>query len=166
MANAAAKKAALAKNSTSAVYLPLIIILNFVHIILLYTLSENLTKARIALTLLELIGTFIAYQGILHDAEVGKLTRENKKSTDIPGGLYLDVLGLIVFVQYGSIFIGSIVNWLLLIAPISYALFKWIGQRSVNKDSNYDDNGQDEGLKKELEERRRKRAERRKQKRM
>ena len=164
MANAAAKKAALAKNNTSSIYLPLIVLLNVVHLILLYSLSKSFSTGRIVLLLLEWVGTYIAYQGILHDAEIGQLARDNNKKTDITGGIYLDALGLIIFCQYGAIFIGDFVSWLLLIVPISYLLFKWISSRKASSaDSSATE--EDEGMKKDLEERRRKRAERRKQKR-
>lgn len=165
MANAAAKKAAAAKKETSSIFLPVIVILNLLHILLLCVKSSVLSKGRIALTILELVGTYIAYQGILQDAEVGKLTRNKNNSSDMPGGLYLDVLGLILFVQYGSIFIGGLLNWLLLIAPTVYGLMKWIKSRSRNSDTDDTETEQDASAKKELEERRRKRAERRKQKR-
>ena len=166
MANAAAKKAAAAKKETSSIFLPVIVILNLIHILLLYVKSSVvLSKGRIALTVLELIGTYISYQGILQDAEVGKLTRNKNNSSDMPGGVYLDVLGLILFVQYGSIFIGSFINWLLLIAPAVYGLMKWIKSKSSSSDADNKETEEDASLKKELEERRRKRSERRRQKR-
>ena len=163
MANAAAKKAAAAKQETTSIYFPVIIALNIVHLLFLYKFT-SFTKGRIALTIIEWIGTYIAYQGILHDAEVGKLTRDNKKQ-EIAGGIYLDVLGLIVFVQYGSIIIGNFVNWLLLIAPTVYGFLKWFGKKNSDTDTDNQETEQDEGSKKALEERRKKRAERRRQKR-
>ena len=94
MANAAAKKAAQQKKQTTSIYFPIIVALNLFHLVLLYTLpSQSFTKARIVITAFEWIGTYIAYQGIIHDAELGNLTKNNKKQTDIAGGIYLDVLG-------------------------------------------------------------------------
>jgi len=94
MANAAAKKAAQQRKQTTSIYFPIIAALNVFHLFLLYALSsQSFTKTRIAITVFEWIGTYIAYQGIIHDAEVSNLTRNNKKQTDIAGGIYLDILG-------------------------------------------------------------------------
>lgn len=163
MANASAKKAALAKSNTSSIYLPLIILINVVHLALLYILSPLISKKRILLTIIEWIGSYMAYQGILHDAEVGKLT--HKKKAEISGGIYLDILGLIIVVQFGSIFIGAFINWFLLIVPICYTILKWFGKKKSDSDNSNTEVEQDDDLKRQLEERRRKRAERRKQKR-
>mmetsp|Transcript_3872 Transcript_3872/g.5067 ORF Transcript_3872/g.5067 Transcript_3872/m.5067 type:complete len:166 (+) Transcript_3872:46-543(+) len=164
MANAAAKKAAAAKQQTNSFYLPLIVSLNFLHIFLLFILSsQTFTKTRIFITVIEWIGTYISYQGILHDAETGKLTRD-KKDTKLSGGIYLDILGLILFVQYGSMFIGGFVDWLLLFVPVSYGIYYWFSKRDKSGTDNKE-SGQDDEQNKELDERRRKRAERRRQKR-
>jgi hypothetical protein len=165
MANAAAKKAAAAKRGTSSTFLPLIMIANVIHLILLYSLSSDISKKRMVLTIIEWLGTYISYQGILQDAEVGKLTRDKNQKKNIPGGIYLDILGLIVFVQFGAIFIGSFINWILLIAPALYGVIKWIGSRNGNNTDQSNETEKDGELKKQLDERRRKRAERRKQKR-
>jgi bacteriorhodopsin len=166
MANAAAKKAAAAKKEATSIYFPVLIALNIIHVLFLYSLSsQSLTKKRIALTVIEWIGTYVAYQGILNDAEIGKLSKSGKKDKEIAGGVYLDLLGLIVFVQFGSIFIGNFINWLLLIVPVVYGLFQRFGKKNDDGDSDAQETVQDEGLKKELEERRKRRAERRRQKR-
>ncbi len=113
--------------------------------------------------MVEWVGTYISYQGILNDAEIGKLSRGSKTDNNaLAGGIYLDILGLIVFVQYGSIFIGQYIDWLLVIAPAIYGLVKWLSKSSDGEEKVEE---QDDGIKKELEERRRKRAERRRQKR-
>lgn len=164
MANAAAKKAAAAKKGATNLYFPLILSLNVIHFLLIYSLSsQSFTKTRVFISIVEWVGTYVSYQGILNDAEVGKLTRESKKDNVLAGGMYLDVLGLILFVQYGSIFIGGFLDWLLLIAPAIYGLMKWMKKPSSSAGEKVEE--QDEGLKKDLEERRRKRAERRRQKR-
>lgn len=175
MANAAAKKEAAAKKGATNLYFPLILSLNLIHLFLIYGLSsQSFTKMRIFITFIEWVGTYIAYQGILNDAEVGKLTRERSgagsgskggdNNAPLAGGIYLDVLGLIVFVQYGSIFIGKFLDWLLIVAPAIYGLIKWMNKPS-SESANNGNEEQDEGMKKNLEERRRKRAERRRQKR-
>ena len=175
MANAAAKKEAAAKKGATNLYFPLILSLNLIHLFLIYTLSsQSFTKTRIFITSIEWAGTYIAYQGILNDAEVGKLTRERSSGSGskggdnnapLAGGIYLDVLGLIVCVQFGSIFIGSFIDWLLIVAPAIYGLMKWMNKPSSSASAADGSEEQDEGSKKDLEERRRKRAERRRQKR-
>ena len=106
MANAAAKKAAQQRKQTTSVYFPIIVALNAFHLFLLYALaSQSFTKTRIAVTVFEWIGTYIAYQGIIHDAEVSNLTRNSRKHS-----------------KWSSFM--SLITWPSMLKPLSEELWK------------------------------------------
>jgi len=90
----------------------------------------------------------------------------------------LDLLGLVVIVQYGTIFISTKLYWLLLIIPIwgCYKLYTTffgggkgggLGGLMPGSGSNQmmgNDNGKEQAVDPQLAEKRQKRAERRRQK--
>jgi hypothetical protein len=55
---------------------------------------------------------YIAYQGILASSEM-----VSNSTTDLTGGIYLDLLGLTVLVQFGTALWSVRVYWLLAIVP-------------------------------------------------
>ena len=164
MANAAAKKAAKAKQKTTSFYKPALMVLNLLHLVILYSHPQvPKTKSRCVLTFLEWILTYTSYNGIVHTSQLGA-TLTGGKERDLKGGVYLDVLGLVLVVQFGSLLISPMMDYLLIILPVSYAL-KWYKGDGESSDNNDIVDEMDEGATKELEERRRKRAERRRLKR-
>mmetsp|Transcript_9040 Transcript_9040/g.13276 ORF Transcript_9040/g.13276 Transcript_9040/m.13276 type:complete len:166 (+) Transcript_9040:41-538(+) len=164
MANAAAKKALAAKQQTNSTYFPVLLVLNIIHLSLhAFVSTGGFTARRIVVTITQWILTYLSFQGIVHDAQLGKLTGGGKKLT---GGAWLDLLGVIVVSQFGYFMFGSVMDWLLIILPGGHRLVSMIWK---NKDT---DNGnkkpltkEDEEARKLLEERRKKRAEKRRQKR-
>lgn len=93
------------------------------------------------------------------------------------GGVSLDLLGLVVIVQYGTIFVTTKIYWLLLIIPIwgcykLYTTFFGGGKGGglgglMGGSSNQmmgNDNGKEQAVDPQLAEKRQKRAERRRQK--
>lgn len=97
----------------------------------------------------------------------------NKK---LAGGASLDLLGLIVLVQFGSVLMGDGFFWLLVILPFWGGYKMYSTMKGLNPNSGDGDDGNDGGVSgkkkhdseedKELAARRQKRAEKRRQKRM
>ena len=167
MANAAAKKAAKAKQETTSFYKPVLLALNLLHLLFLFLFEESsLSSTRTCLlTLLEWILTYTCYKGIVHASQLGSRLTGGKEG-DLKGGVYLDILGLVLIVQFGSVLISTSMDYLLIVLPVGYIwkkFFKKDGDSTEDVSKEADD--MDEDAKKQLEERRRKRAERRRQKR-
>jgi len=64
-----------------------------------------------------------SYWGILEDhanVNMPKGTKKggNSSSDALAGGALLDLLGLVVVIQYGSVFVSEKVYWLLLLIPL------------------------------------------------
>lgn len=88
----------------------------------------------------------------------------------------MDLLGLVVIVQYGTIFISTKLYWLLLIIPIwgCYKLYTTFfggskggglgGLMGGSSNQMGNDNGKEQAIDPQLAEKRQKRAERRRQK--
>lgn len=164
MANAAAKKAAKAKQKTTSFYKPALLALNLLHLVILHFHPQiPTTKSRCIITLIEWILTYTSYNAIVHASQLGA-TLTGGKERDLKGGVYLDILGLVLVVQFGSVLISSMMDYLLVALPVGYA-WKWYKGDGKSSEDNDAVEDMDEGAKKELEERRRKRAERRRQKR-
>lgn len=171
MANAAAKKAAAARSSTSSTYLPIVLIINVVHFLL--RLRNSLNRFQLVMTLVLWILTAFAYRGIVEDAA----TQGGSKSDKIAGGASLDLLGIVVLVQFGSVLYSDKFYWILAVPLPLWGL--WRLYSTVRSVSPGNDDGQSRGWfqgrkrtndvemtkeEKDLAEKRRKRAERRRQK--
>mmetsp|Transcript_19162 Transcript_19162/g.42570 ORF Transcript_19162/g.42570 Transcript_19162/m.42570 type:complete len:207 (+) Transcript_19162:171-791(+) len=139
MANASAKKASAARSAAASTYRPLVVGINIVHFLIrLYQYhisgSTTLTTTSLAIHVLLLVLTGIAYRGILDDhatssASTSKITGSSIGSSGssgsssgsknkLAGGASLDLLGLIVIIQYGSALISDAFYWLLGILPL------------------------------------------------
>jgi hypothetical protein len=68
-------------------------------------------------TLIVWILQYIAYQGILVSSGETATTTCNNNSTDLAGGVFLDLLGLTIVVQFGTALWSTKVYWLLAIVP-------------------------------------------------
>jgi len=173
MANAAAKKAAIARKQAKSFYQPAIVIANLLHIALTCFHNTNgsiFDTSNIIWMCVQWALTYFAFTGILDEAE--STTGSNSDSKNLAGGIYLDLLGLVVFTQFAGIYLSPIMRWLLVVALIAYGAMKlwgFMGFGGGGKDeSGTDGSGKSEGDSvdaKELAERRRKRSERRRQKR-
>lgn len=173
MANAAAKKAAIARKQAKSFYQPFIIIINLIHIALTCFHSTNgsiFDTSNVIWMCVQWGLTLFAFIGILDDAESN--TGSNSSSKKLAGGIYLDLLGLVVFTQFVGLYVSPIMRWLLVAVLVGYGAMKLWGILGFGGGGN-DGSGTDAGGKseedsadsKELEERRRKRSERRRQKR-
>lgn len=160
MANAAEKKAAVARKEAESTYKPILSVLIILHILIL--IHQNDTGIyRIVMTLLQNVLIYIAYQGILNDCEMANLTASSGK---LAGGIYLDVLGLLIVVQYGGVFISKKIDWLLIIVPLMYGLYSFFGSKGDKGDHQQEMTEEDKAQMEDLRKRREKRAERRRQK--
>jgi hypothetical protein len=172
MANASAKKAAAAKKGASSVYLPVLVGFNVIHFLVLYSRGLFVSPSfyyRFFVTLIQGIITYVAYQGILQNSQHLNLTKKNHRKDELSGGLYLDILGVVMVSQLGGwVFPGYIhmMDSLLIVLPTGYGVYKWISQKMMNSNHQEFTSPQDVEAKKALEERRRQRAERRRQKRL
>eukprot|EP00559_Dactyliosolen_fragilissimus_P007117 CAMPEP_0184860816 /NCGR_PEP_ID=MMETSP0580-20130426/5625_1 /TAXON_ID=1118495 /ORGANISM="Dactyliosolen fragilissimus" /LENGTH=124 /DNA_ID=CAMNT_0027358065 /DNA_START=304 /DNA_END=678 /DNA_ORIENTATION=- len=115
--------------------------------------------------------TFVAYKGIIDDHE-NKSSATSKLGSDsnkLAGGAYLDLLGLVVVVQFGSTLFSNKFYWILCLLPIwggykLYSMFFGANDTGVGNDGSQSTN--EEVVDEALAEKRRKRAEKRRQKRL
>mmetsp|Transcript_23473 Transcript_23473/g.34792 ORF Transcript_23473/g.34792 Transcript_23473/m.34792 type:complete len:175 (+) Transcript_23473:134-658(+) len=173
MANAAAKKAALAKINATATYFPVLVSLNILHLLLTY-MRGSFTTYRTLVTIVQWIFTYISYQGIVSDAKQNSAIYSSPTTMNgakIAGGPWLDLLFVVVLSQYGALYIHEgFMDAMLLVLPGGYTFYTQVVKKAnAIKNEEMDGNGnggkQDDETKKMIEERRKKRAERRRQKR-
>lgn len=118
MANAAAKKSAAAREAAASSYLPIVAALNLGYIFLRLVYQWNSVTISHALATIVLVGlSFISYKGILED-HANTISKGKGNSEALAGGVSLDLLGLVVVVQYGTIFISEKMYWLLAVIPL------------------------------------------------
>ncbi|KAL3823530.1 hypothetical protein ACHAXA_007208 [Cyclostephanos tholiformis] len=129
MANAAAKKAAAARQSASASYLPIVVVSNACYLLLRFVYLRNSTTAMHCIVAALLVAlSFAAYRGILEDhantipgggGGKGRVRVPGGPSDNaLAGGASLDLLGLVVLIQYGTVFVSEKMHWLLLLLPV------------------------------------------------
>ena len=125
MANASRKKAAQAREAATATYLPIVGGINVLHLLLRLYQWEAFTSSRSAIVLnaLLLFLTAFSYKGILDDhaesasKSTTKVISGGKANEKLAGGASLDLLGLVVLVQFGSALISDKFYWLLAVLP-------------------------------------------------
>uniref|UniRef100_A0A7S0AFH1 Transmembrane protein 208 n=1 Tax=Minutocellus polymorphus TaxID=265543 RepID=A0A7S0AFH1_9STRA len=186
MANAAAKKAAHARAAATATYLPIVGGINILHLLLRLYQWDDFTSSRstIVLNALLLLLTMFAYKGILNDhadsasKSTTKVVGGGKANEKLAGGASLDLLGLVVLVQFGSALISDKFYWLLAILPFwgAYKIYTMVyGAKDLMGGGSGGGGGysssmaptasENSGTGDAAEERRKKRAERRRMKR-
>ena len=163
-----------ARNEASNIYKPIIIIINIIYaaIRVVYQWKTWTFIPHILISILLWVLVFLSYQGIVEDHGSNASITSNKKRESLAGGLYLDLLGLVVLVQFSSALWSYKFYWLLCILPIwgVYLLINTFNN-DKQKDNNNDVTSGD-GLEGNLEEeekkkeRRRLRSTRRRQKRL
>lgn len=136
MANAAAKKAAQARAVASATYFPILAGINAVHLLIrLYQWDAFISSRRnIVLNALLLGLTAFAYKGILDDhaesasKSTNKVVGGGKSNEKLAGGASLDLLGLVVLVQFGSALISDKFYGILFILPFwgAYKIYQMV----------------------------------------
>mmetsp|Transcript_40717 Transcript_40717/g.75382 ORF Transcript_40717/g.75382 Transcript_40717/m.75382 type:complete len:180 (-) Transcript_40717:128-667(-) len=133
MAGASEKKAAAARASASSFYLPIVMVINLVHILIRAVYKrDTFTRNQAILSVVLWALTAFAYNGIIEDhankASAPKKTGKAGGTDPIAGGKFLDLLGLVVVVQFGSCLLSDKFYWLLAILPVWGA---WIGYQTV-----------------------------------
>lgn len=135
MANAAAKKAAQARAAASATYFPIVAFSNVIHLFIRLYQWDDFTSSRsnIVFHALLLGLTAFAYKGILddHAESVSKSTTKvggGKSNEKLAGGASLDLLGLVVLVQFGSALISDKFYWILALLPFwgAYKIYQMV----------------------------------------
>ena len=136
MANAAAKKAAQAKAAASATYFPIVGAINVMHFLIRLYQWDDFTSSRsnIVLNALLLGLTAFSYKGILDDhaesasKSTTKVVGGGKSNEKLAGGELLDLLGLVVLVQFGSALISDKFYWILAILPFwgAYKIYQMV----------------------------------------
>mmetsp|Transcript_21089 Transcript_21089/g.31246 ORF Transcript_21089/g.31246 Transcript_21089/m.31246 type:complete len:185 (+) Transcript_21089:18-572(+) len=118
MANAAAKKSAAARQSASSTYLPIVAALNLLYVILIATNKRASLTTFQCIMVVTLVGlSYLSYRGVV-DNHANQDFKNNKKSDDaLAGGAFLDMLGLVSVVQFGSVLLSDKFYWLLLLIP-------------------------------------------------
>ena len=69
------------------------------------------------MTILLIMGSAISYKGVLED-HANKASKLKGNSEAFAGGASLDLLGLIVVVQYGTVLVSEKIYWLLILIPL------------------------------------------------
>jgi len=69
--------------------------------------------------------SFVSYKGILED-HANTIPRGKGSSNALAGGASLDLLGLVVVTQYGTVFVSEKLYWLLVLVPL------WAGWNIYN----------------------------------
>ena len=185
MANASKKKGKKAREAASATYLPIVGGINVLHMLIRLYQWEAFTSSRstIVLNALLLILTAFAYKGILDDhaesasKSTTKVVSGGKANEKLAGGASLDLLGLVVLVQFGSALISNKFYWLLAILPFwgAYKIYTMVyGAKNMMRGGSEGGGGYSSmaaptdgqsGTGDAAEERRKRRAERRRMKR-
>ena len=165
-----------AKQSAATTYFPIVLAINAVYLFLRFIYQRNSITILHTLITIGLVSlSYISYKGILED-HANTIPSKGNKSDALAGGVSLDLLGLVLIVQYGTIFISTKLYWLLLIIPIwgCYKLYTtFFGGKGgglgglMGGSSNQmmgNDDGKETAVDPQLAEKRQKRAERRRQK--
>lgn len=154
----------IARSQAAGTYFPIVTGVNVVYILLClgvqgYESYLNLWSMAGVLSLLIL--TYIAYNGILDNA-----ANRNPSDKSLVGGSFLDLLGLTMLIQFGTVLWSPRFYWFLVAVPVGggwtlYSTFKGGRDGPAKKTEKNEPTNEDEAL----AARRQKRAERRRQKR-
>jgi hypothetical protein len=160
-----------AKQAAAKTYFPIVAGINLLYIFLRFVYyKSSLTTYHACMSLLLVGISFFAYKGILDDH--ASSCSSGGKGEALAGGMSLDLLGLAILVQLGSLFASDYFYWLLGLIPIvgGYKLYKTFqgGKEAVGgfmPDNNAAENARGSNVDNdEAAAKRQKRAERRRQK--
>mmetsp|Transcript_34055 Transcript_34055/g.80155 ORF Transcript_34055/g.80155 Transcript_34055/m.80155 type:complete len:172 (+) Transcript_34055:157-672(+) len=105
MANAAAKKAAAAKQDAAKAYMPILVIANIIYVVLMLGTTDSIPYGGTKWGIFGMIVTWImqayAYVGILESSAIAAGKIKNNK--DLAGGANLDLLAVTILVQFLSV---------------------------------------------------------------
>jgi hypothetical protein len=152
-----------ARQSAASTYLPIVAALNMIYLVIfvVYKRSSLTTFQCIMATFLVAL-SYLSYRGIVNNHGHA----HQIKSDALVGGAFLDMLGLVVAVQFGSVLFSDQFYWLLLLIPTVsgwkfYTTVKSAMPNARSIDAAPYDNG---AASEKANEKRQKRAERRRQK--
>ena len=109
-----------ARQAASSSYFPIIVTINIGYLFLRLIYQRSLISVSHLLATIVLVAlSFVSYKGILEDhANTIPKGKGGNSSEALAGGASLDLLGLVVMVQFGSALISNKFYWLLLAIPI------------------------------------------------
>ena len=151
----------IARKSALSTYLPIVVALNLFYLLLFVVYKWHLSVFQCLMAVILVGLSFISYRGI-----VDNHATHNSKSDALAGGAFLDMLGLVSFVQFSSFFSHHF-YWLLLAIPLQagwklYSTMKSaIPGQSTGATTSSSENDQSS---EKADEKRQKRAERRRRK--
>ena len=156
-----------ARAQASSTYFPIVLGINAVYLLLLLGVKglESVLNFWGAAGVLSLWGlTYFAYGGILDNA-----ANRSPNDKSLVGGSSLDLLGLTVLIQFGTVLWSPKFYWLLAVVPVwgGWTLYSTAFGGSKGGDASQKNKGSSEPTEedKALADRRQRRSERRRQKR-
>ncbi|KAL7535890.1 hypothetical protein ACHAXR_006795, partial [Thalassiosira sp. AJA248-18] len=163
-----------AREAAASTYFPIVVALNLGYLFLRLVYQwKSLTVYSGIVTAIMVSGSTISYKGILED-HAKSISKRKGGSEALAGGASLDLLGLLVVVQYGTVFVSEKLYWLLAIIPVwggwkIYSTFfgskdGGSGFMPKKQDENIDNTTIDKEGAEKSDAKRQKRAERRRQK--
>ena len=158
-----------ARVSAKATYFPIVVGWNvlYIGIRVVYQWSTWTMVHSMASIVLWIL-TYVSYNGILDQCENAQLLKNKKREdTKLEGGAWLDLLGLVALIQFGTTFLSSSFYWFLLILPIwgIYKLYQtFYGNTDGDNDATSSNTNENEALDEATKAKRKKRAEKRRQK--
>ena len=121
------------KASTESFYKPFLLGINVFYMILRWLISgwKDFLSVTSVVVLVTLFGLqWYAYQGILDRAATAASAATRKKSNDtsLVGGSSLDLLGLVLVIQFGALFVSPKFYYLLAVIPVwaAYAVYNML----------------------------------------
>ena len=161
-----------AREAAAATYFPIVVGINLGYLFLrLVYQRASLNIYSAVVTMVLVAGSVVAYKGILEDH--ANAPKGKGGSEALAGGASLDLLGLLVVVQYGTVLVSEKLYWLLVIIPVwgGWKLYSIFGSKDglsglmPNMNPPESNEGVVDGAAAEkANEKRQKRAERRRQK--
>ena len=107
-----------ARQSASSTYLPIVAALDLLYLILFAIYKRpSLTIFQCVMSVTLLALSYLSYKGVV-DNYANNDFKNNKNSDALAGGAYLDMMGLVSVVQFGSVLLSDKFYWLLLLIPI------------------------------------------------
>jgi SRP-independent targeting protein 2/TMEM208 len=111
-----------ARKDAAATYVPLLLGINVLHGLLFLGTSQNYFHVWTMIGMISVMGLqYLALQGILDSAAAAPRRQPKDHQKALVGGSWLDLLGLTVVVQFGSVLWTPRFYWLLLLVPMGGA---------------------------------------------
>ena len=107
-----------ARQAASTSYFPIVVALNsgYLFLRLVYQWSSVTVSRCVAAAILVAL-SYVSYKGILED-HANTIPKGKGSSNALAGGASLDLLGLVVVIQYGTVFVSEKLHWLFVLVPL------------------------------------------------